>query len=46
MKTLHNIVEDIYENIRPLCEGEALDFSEEDIEKFGEDMKRCSASLG
>ncbi len=41
MKTLHNIVEDIYENIRPLCEGEALDFSEEDIEKFGEDMKNA-----
>lgn len=39
MKSLQNIVEDIYENLKPLCNGESLDISEEEIDKFGEDMK-------
>tara|TARA_R110002020_G_scaffold215755_1_gene423045 strand:+ start:2643 stop:3497 length:855 start_codon:yes stop_codon:yes gene_type:complete len=39
MKSLNNIVEDIYRNIQPLCEGESLGLTEEDIDKFGEDMK-------
>jgi hypothetical protein len=39
MKSLQNIVEDIYENIRPLCEGDSIDLTEEQIDKFGDDMK-------
>ena len=39
MKSPQNIVEDIYENLKPLCDGEPLDLSEEEIDKFGDDMK-------
>ena len=39
MKSLNNLIEDIYKNIQPICDGEALDLSEEQIDKFGEDMK-------
>ena len=39
MKSLKNLIEDIYKNIQPICDGESLDLSEEQIDKFGEDMK-------
>ena len=39
MKSLNNLIEDIYKNIQPICDGESLDLSEEQIDKFGEDMK-------
>ena len=39
MKSLQNIVEDIYANINPLCEGDSIDLTEEQIDKFGDDMK-------
>jgi hypothetical protein len=39
MKSLNNLIEDIYTNIQPICDGESLDLSEEQIDKFGEDMK-------
>ena len=39
MKSLSNLIEDIYKNIQPICDGESLDLSEEQIDKFGEDMK-------
>jgi hypothetical protein len=39
MKSPQNVVEDIYENLKPLCDGQPLDLSEEKINKFGEDMK-------
>jgi len=39
MKSPQNIVDDIYENLKPLCDGEPLDLSEEEIDKFGDDMK-------
>ena len=40
MKSLNNLIEDIYKNIQPICDGESLDLSEEQIDKFGEDMKK------
>ena len=39
MKSLNNLIEDIYKNIQPICDGESLALSEEQIDKFGEDMK-------
>jgi hypothetical protein len=39
MKSQQNVVEDIYEILKPLCDGESLDLSEEAIDKFGDDMK-------
>ena len=39
MKSLNNLIEDIYKNIQPICDGESLDLSEEQIDKFGEDLK-------
>ena len=41
---MENLIEDIYKTIEPLSEGKALDISEEQIENFGESMKKVMRS--
>lgn len=40
MKTLDTLVDDIYHKLEPLCEDQPLDLTDEDIEIFGEALKK------
>ena len=41
MKTLNNIVDNIYKSIEPLSEGKEINLSDEEIERTGENIKEA-----
>ena len=41
---MKNLIEDIYESLKPLSDGKRIALSEEDIEIFGENIKKVMSS--
>ena len=44
MKQLDTLIEDIYSSIEPLCQGESLNISDEEVDVFAESMKKVIVS--